>query len=130
MGTVHDIDARRRAELAQVVMQALDDWGVQPRQRAALLGLPEDTAEQTLLEFRQGMPFPDTAGLTQRISYILTIRNALHTVHPHNAAMADYWITTPHPYFKDASPLELMLARGGDGMRRIIEHLTGTGEWG
>ena len=130
MGTVHDIDECRRADLARVIMEILDEWGVPPGQRVELLGLPENTPAGTLLHFRQGMPIPGTAGVMRRVSHVLTIRNALRTTHPHNAAMADYWITTPHPYFNDQSPLEVMLARGEDGMRRLIAHLNGTSEWG
>ncbi len=130
MGTIHDIDEQRRADLARVIMQILDEWGVSPEQRVELLGLPDNTSAETLLLYRQGMPIPDTAGVMRRISHVLTIRNALRTTHPHNAAMADFWITTPHLYFNDESPLAVMLARGEDGMRQIVEHLNGTGEWG
>jgi hypothetical protein len=130
MGTVHDIDEQRRADLARVVMQIFHEWGVEPRQQAMLLGLSGDAPNHLLDRFRKGMPTAEEAGLLQRMSHILSIRNALHQSHPHSPAMANYWVTTAHPYFNDQSPLEVMLGRGTDGMRRILEHLNGSGEWG
>ena len=130
MGTVHDIDELRRADLARVVMSVLDEWHVAPQQQAELLGLSDETPAGILARIRDDVPTSDSSRLMQRISYILAIRNALHTMHPHNAAMADYWVTTPHPYFNDQPPLTVMLQRGLDGMRRIAEHLNGTGKWG
>jgi hypothetical protein len=130
MGTVHDIDEQRRVDLTRVVIHVLHEWGVEPPQQAMLLGLAGDAPNPLLERFRQGMPAAEEAGILQRMSYILSIRNALHQMHPHSAAMANYWVTTAHPYFNGQSPLQIMLNQGKDGMRRILDHLNGSGHWG
>jgi len=123
------MEPRARAELARVIMQVLDGWGLAPGQKARLLGLPESTRARALNRYLQGTPLPDDRATDQRLSHLLSIDRALHTVLPHNAALARLWITTPNPLFMDRTPLEVMLADGLLGMQHIVEHLNGTGEW-
>jgi len=123
------MEPNARAELARVIMQVLDEWEIEPDQKASLLGLPKSTRARALNRYVQGTPLPDDQATDQRLSHLLTIDRALHTVLPHNAAVARFWITIPNPLFRDRTPLEVMLADGVVGMQRIIEHLNGTGEW-
>lgn len=43
--------------------------------------------------------------------------------------MANLWVTTPHPFFNDCKPLQVMLKGGKEGLERIDEHLNGKGSW-
>jgi hypothetical protein len=130
MGTVHDIDTQRRAELTGVVLQVLDDWGIEPARQLSLLGYREGTPARLLVRLRRGEPLAETAETSERVRHILAIRRALQAIHPHSVDMANLWVTTPHLFFNDQTPLDVMLARGLDGMRRVVEHLDGTGDWG
>ena len=49
---------------------------------------------------------------------------------PHNPMAADYWVTTPNRFFNQRTPLELMVSEGLEGLRLVIEHLRGSGDWG
>ena len=119
-----------QAELAQVVMQVLDEWGVAPGDRAMLLGLPEKTPARALSRYRKGTPFADDEETQQRISHLLNIHRLVRTILPHNAAMAAYWITSPNPYFSELTPLEVMLKYGLEGMEQVVGHLNCSGGWG
>jgi len=123
------MEPKARADLARVIMQVLDQWELEPGQKVSLLGLPESIRARSLRRYLQGTPLPDDQATDQRISHLLSIDRALHTVLPHNAAGARLWITIPNPLFRDRTPLDVMLTDGLVGMQRIIEHLNGTGEW-
>ncbi len=118
-----------QAELARVVMEVLDEWSLEPEQRAALLGLPEGTRKRILDRYRKGTPFSEDRDTQQRLSHVLNIHRILATVLPHNPAMAAHWITAPNPYFNDLTPLEVMLNGGLDGLERIVRHLNWSGGW-
>ena len=123
------MSADEQVELAQVVMQVLDQWDIDVDQRARLLGLPAGTRKRGIDRHRHGLPFSDDWETQQRLSHLLAIHRLLGTVLPHNPAMAAYWITSPNPYFNDLTPLQVMLDRGLEGMERILSHLNCTGDW-
>lgn len=129
MGTVHDIDQQRRADLIQTVLGVLDDWHVEPSDQAQLLGLPEGTGRRALQHYRQGKALQDEERVMIRCSRLLTIQNAVRTMHPQSVDMANYWPTTANPFFNDRSPVQMMLEHDLDGMDRIVRHLNGHGEW-
>jgi len=129
MGTVHELDDQRRAELAHVVMQVLDDWEVANEHRPALLGLPADTRPRAMNKFRQGQPFPEDEQLLVHVNVLLSIHNAVRSMQPHNPALGNYWITTPNAFFSDKTPLEIMVLHGLEGMRRVLSQLNGGSPW-
>jgi hypothetical protein len=115
------------SEIAAVVRRILDDWGVEPGDQALLLGSPAPARGRG----RRGAPLPlapDRATLA-RLSHLLSIERAVRTAFPHNAVMARYWVTTPHPLFSDQTPLAVMLAGGVEGMERIVGYLNCTETW-
>jgi len=116
-------------ELTAVVMRVLDDWGVAAKDQTVLLGLPAGTRGRTLERFRQGMPLPEDRTTLQRLSHLLTIERAVRTAFPHNAAMARFWVTTPHPLLGDLTPLDVMLMQGLEGMEQIVGFLICTDTW-
>ena len=120
--------ADARAELAQAVFRILDDWHVAPRDQAALLGLPEGTRNRAVTRMRRQGELPTGEDSEARLRYIVAIDRALEGLLPHNAPMARFWVTTPYPLFADATPLEVMLARGVSGMAAVLAELNGTAE--
>ena len=118
------------SDLAQIVMQVLDEWGVEPGERVILLGLPENTPARALNRYRKGTAFANDEETQQRLSHLLSIHRLVRTILPHNAAMASYWITSPNPYFNELTPLQVMLKYGLEGMERVVKHLNCSGDWG
>ncbi len=119
-----------QSELAQIVMQVLDEWGVEPEDRVILLGLPDKTPVRALNRYRKGTAFAGDEETQQRLSHLLNIYRLVRTILPHNAAMASYWITSPNPYFSERTPLQVMLESGLEGMEQVLRHLNGSGGWG
>jgi hypothetical protein len=123
------LETDRLLELTAVVMRMLDDWGVDPKDQPALLGLPVGTRARVLERFRRGTPFPQDRATLQRISHLLTIERAVRTAFPHNAAMARYWVTTPNLLLSNQTPLQVMLAGGMEGMEQVVAYLNCTESW-
>lgn len=117
------------ADLAQTIMRVLDNWGIEPLQQAALLGMPDGTRARALNRYRQGTSFPEDTATTSRISRLLTIEQALMTSFPHNVTMASYWVTTTNALLQDRTPVQVMLDRGLEGMDQVIGLLNGTDHW-
>lgn len=114
-------------EIAAVVLRILDEWGVAPGQQAVLLGSPGPTPGRRRRVASVAL-VPDRATLA-RLSHLLSIERAVRTAFPHNAMMARYWVTTPHPLFGDQTPLAVMLEGGVQGMERIVAYLNCTETW-
>ncbi|MCB1876920.1 MAG: DUF2384 domain-containing protein [Chromatiales bacterium] len=118
-----------RVAMAQMTMDALDHWKVEPGDQLALLGLTGRMKARALVRFRQGDALPDEEDLLTRASHLIRIGEALHTSFPHNAAMAGYWITTPNRNFNNSTPLQVMLNNGIDGIRQVHGALDCTQMW-
>ena len=72
------LEYEERVHLARILMDLLDEWGVEPQQRIVLLGLPEDTRPRALGRYRSGEPQPENDELIVRAKHLLDIRSALH----------------------------------------------------
>lgn len=129
MNTLYDLDEQRRSDLAKQLLLVLNEWGIEPEHQIILLGLPDDTRPRTLNRYRTGTPFPEDESFLQRAHYILSIKNAVDSIYPHNEKAASYWVTTSNWFFNDKTPLEIMLAQGIEGMKQVIDHLNGTDQW-
>lgn len=130
MAEIHHIEEQSRLAPGRAVMGVLDAWGIDARHRPALLGLPDNTCARRLNQYRRAAtPLPDDETVLLRVHYILTIHDAVETMHPRNPHCGHYWVTTRNRFFTDNTPLEVMLEGGVEGMRRLVDHLNGTGEW-
>jgi len=105
-------------------------WGLAPAGQARLLGTEGDDPRELLAAFEDGLDEAAEERLWRHMSAVLTIHTALRQMHPQSTDMANYWVSTPHPYFNDRPPLDLMVEQGLEGMQRVIDHLNGLGEWG
>lgn len=129
MATIIDMDQHRRVQLAQTVLGILQGWDLSPEAQCALLGLPEGTKSRKLNQLRSGTAFPENDAMLLRAHYILSIQNAVESMNPHNAAVGNFWVTTPNAFFNERTPLQVMLERGVDGMEIVVAHLNGTNDW-
>lgn len=121
------LEAQEQRELLETLSWVLDKWGIEPRDRIRLLGLPQGTAPRALQKYCMGAPLPDQQAFLHRASHLLAIENAVTSLFPGSPAMAAYWVTTPSNSLGGKSPLAIMLEQDLAGMHFILDHLNG--EW-
>ena len=120
--------AGSREELAALVLEVLDDWGVSAADQIRLLALPPATRPRALARHRKGQALPEDPAVTARIHAILRIDRALAGMFPHNQSLSRYWITTPSHRYGDRTPLDVML-EDADGLEIVARHAEGTTEF-
>ncbi len=109
--------------ITRSVMALLHDWGIAPADQIRLLGLPEHTKPRALSRYRNGAPLPHEDDVLRRAHHLLSIANSLEIAFPHNAALANYWVTTECDLFGGRTPLAIMLEEGADGIERMARYL-------
>ena len=98
-----------------------EKWQISPEQQGSLLGCED---RRTLDSWRRG----DCSGVSHdvliRISYVLGIYKALHTIFP-NELQADGWIMRPNSavLFAGRSAIDLMEEEGIDGLAAVRRYL-------
>ena len=98
-----------------------EKWQISPEQQGSLLGCEE---RRILDAWRRG----DCGGVPEnvliRISYVLGIYKALHTIFP-NELQADGWIMRPNsaPLFAGRPAIDLMAEESVDGLAAVREYL-------
>lgn len=98
-----------------------EKWQMSPEQQGSLLGCDD---RLTLESWRRG----DCAGVPHdvlfRISYVLGIYKALHTIFP-NELQADGWIRRPNsaPLFAGRTAIDLIAEEGIDGLAAVRKYL-------
>ncbi len=117
-----------RRNLAGVLMDMFEQWGLSSENQLALMGYPKGTAGRELRRLRQGSPFPQDADQLHRAEQLLAIQDCLRTAYPRSGSMAEYWLNQPNRHFKKRSPLAVMLD-GVDGLREVRVHLDCTQNW-
>ncbi|HEJ4267109.1 MULTISPECIES: MbcA/ParS/Xre antitoxin family protein [Stenotrophomonas] len=96
-------------------------WQLTEQERYSLLGEPDTTDYET---WRLGLPERVTPEVVYRVSYMLGIYRALHTIFP-DAGQADGWLKRPNKdkMFGGRSALDVMIADGPAGMMRVRDYL-------
>jgi hypothetical protein len=130
MSSVLDSEIDTQKDLARTLLGVFRNWNLEESDQIALLGLPRDTKPRMLNRYRAGMEIPGSPQFLQRAHFILSICNAVESLFPHNAAAANYWVTTCSYHFGNKSPLEVMIVHGVDGMEYILNLLNGEDQWG
>lgn len=124
------VDDTQLKDLTKTVMTVLSNWSLESEQQMSLLGLPENTPKRALGGFRNGSAVPKNPDFLHRAQCILAIQNAVDSIYPHNAYAANCWVTTQNLFFAYHTPLDIMLSEGLEGMKRVVDHLNGTEDWG
>jgi len=106
MGTEYISTALLAAGLRSFFRLA-EEWCLTEAEQLILIG---STSTSELSNWRQGEIGSATSGTLERISYLLGIYKAIHTLLP-NPAQANAWIRASNaaPLFDGASALDLML---------------------
>lgn len=121
-----------REDLAAPALRAFfaiaDKWGLTLEQSRQLLGSP---AEDLLLQWERERAGPIPDDVLERVSYLLGIYKALHTIFPVDS-QADGWLKRANaaPLFGGKAALEKMLADELPGLRAVREYLDARAESG
>jgi hypothetical protein len=119
----NEIPYDERVALTRKTLSMLAGWGVEPMDQCRLLGLPEKDAGRRFRRHRLGAPLADDPDVWQRVALLLSLNNAVNHLFPHSSLAADLWITTPRAKFGNKTPLDVMLAGGIQGIRRVERSL-------
>ena len=118
-----------RVTVTRAIINMLDSWGVSAANQVALLALPKGTRPGAIRQFRQGTPFPEDAGVMERIEHLVGIADALRTSYPHNAHMGSIWMNKVNHRFDNRTPLAAMLEDGLGGIIAVRTHLDCAYDW-
>lgn len=112
-------EGRRR--LTRMVLALFDRWGLSTAEQAALLGLSPDN-RATIARYRRGEPFGESRDLIERAGHLLGIHKSLRILFPHDRDLAYGWVKAPNRRL-GARPLEIMIARGFEGLLAVRRYL-------
>ena len=118
-----------RITVARAIINMLDSWGVSAAHQVALLALPTGTRPGAIRQFRQSTPFPEDAGVMERIEHLVGIADALRTSYPRNAYMGSIWMNKINHRFDNRTPLAAMLEDGLGGIIAVRTHLDCAYDW-
>src|SRR3989344_6012157 len=83
---VEKMNLEDRVTVTRAIINMLDSWGVSAANQVALLALPKGTRPGAIRQFRQGTPFPEDAGVMERIEHLVGIADALRARRSNSAA--------------------------------------------
>ncbi len=118
-----------RIAFTRAIVHLLDGWGVSAADQVTLLALPAGTRPGAIRQFRQSTPFPEDAGVMERIEHLIGIADALRTSYPHNAHMGSIWMNRANHRFDNRTPLAAMLEDGLGGIIAVRTHLDCAYDW-
>jgi Protein of unknown function (DUF2384) len=112
-------EGRRR--LTRLVLALFDRWELSTAEQAALLGLSPDN-RATIARYRRGEPFGESRDLIERAGHLLGIHKSLRILFPHDRDLAYRWVKASNRRL-GAPPLEIMIARGFEGVLAVRRYL-------
>lgn len=118
-----------RVTITRAIIGLLDSWGVSAAHQVGLLALPNGTRPGAIRQFRQSTPFPEDAGVMERIEHLIGIADALRTSYPRNAHMGSIWMNKVNHRFDNRTPLAAMLEDGLAGIIAVRTHLDCAYDW-
>ena len=118
-----------RAALTRRTMALLESWNLSAKEIMRILLLPETVKARNIARFRDQEPFPESAEVDRRVSYLLRIEDALHTYFPRNPEMRGLWVKRGNKQFGRRAPIAVMVEDGDPGMISVLSHLDCTFAW-
>ena len=118
-----------RVTVTRAIVNMLDSWGVSAANQVALLALPAGTRPGAIRQFRKSTPFPEDAGVMERVEHLVGIADALRTSYPRNAYMSSIWMNRINHRFDNRTPLAAMLEDGLNGIMAVRTHLDCAYDW-
>ncbi len=118
-----------RTELARMVVNLLDDWGIEAADQVNLLALPEGTRTRMLRRYQEDTPLPDDPAVMKRVEHLMGIADALRTTFPRNASIGLLWLKQPCKRLRRRRPMDIMVEDGLSGLITVRTHLDCSFAW-
>ena len=118
-----------RTELARMVVNLLNDWGVEAADQVNLLALPEGTRTRMLRRYQEDTPLPDDPAIMKRVEHLMGIAEALRTTFPRNASIGLLWLKQPCKRLRRRRPMDIMVEDGLSGLITVRTHLDCSFAW-
>jgi len=117
-------------ELTPHIIGVLDSWKLDEKTIMAILGAEAGSAGRMVRGWRSGSrSLPERADLAERISHIVGISEALHTMLPLNADARIMWLHSSNRRLGGKTPAEFMAHYGIDGLARVRVELDCAWGW-
>ncbi|BCR06231.1 hypothetical protein DESUT3_33000 [Desulfuromonas versatilis] len=111
-----------RRQLATLVMNLFDRWGLSTNDQLNLLGL-SPTSRALLTRYRKGEPLPGSRDVLDRVGWLLAIHKALRLLYPRNEQLRYSWVSRRNQAFANLAPLEVMKKDGIIGIAKVCRYL-------
>lgn len=118
-----------RSQLARMVVNLLDDWGIKASDQVNLLALPDGTPGRKMRRYHEDTPLPDDPEVLKRVEHLMGIADALRTTFPRNASIGLLWLKQPCRRLRSRRPLEIMIEDGLSGLITVRTHLDCAFAW-
>jgi hypothetical protein len=118
-----------RINLGRMVMNILDDWGINGSDQVTMLALPEGMPARKLQRYQDGTPLPDDPVVLKRVEHLLGIADALRTTFPRNSSIGLLWLKQPCKRLRKRRPIEIMVEDGLNGLITVRTHLDCSFAW-
>ena len=126
---LRELGGEERVALPRLIVELLDQWGVEGADQVALLGLPPDTKPRVLRRYHENTALPNSPDINERLDHLLGIADALRTSNPRNAAAASIWLHSVNHLFDNRTPLDAMIQDGLGGLLAVRTHLDCAYDW-
>lgn len=114
---LHDEQVRR--DLARVVLELLNRWGLSASEQVELLGL-QDVGPDALDHLRRGeLVLRDAPVILARVGNLLAIHKGLRLLFPENEDIRFGWVRMCSSRLDGEAPLTIMLRDGVEGLLRV-----------
>ena len=74
-----------RTQLGRMVVNLLDDWGVEASDQVNILALPDGTPGRKMQRYHEDTPLPDDPEVMKHVEHLMGIADALRTTFPRMA---------------------------------------------
>ncbi|MEA2093744.1 MAG: DUF2384 domain-containing protein [Pseudomonadota bacterium] len=118
-----------RIDLARMVVNMLDEWGIKASDQINLLALPDGTPTRMLRRYRDETPLPDDPAVMKRVEHLLGIADALRTTFPRNENISVIWLKQPCKRLRRRRPVDIMVEDGLSGLISVRTHLDCSFAW-
>jgi hypothetical protein len=126
MSILNDED---RIHLGRMVVNLLDDWGINASDQISILALPDSTRTRMLRRYHEDTPLPDDPDVMKRVEHLMGIAEALRTTFPRNAQIGLLWLKQPCRRLRRRRPMDIMLEDGLSGLITVRSHLDCSFAW-
>jgi hypothetical protein len=126
MSILNDED---RIHLGRMVVNLLDDWGIDASDQLSILALPDGTRTRMLRRYHEDTPLPDDPDVMKRVEHLMGIAEALRTTFPRNAQIGLLWLKQPCRRLRRRRPMDIMLEDGLSGLITVRSHLDCSFAW-